>query len=364
MKPSILTLCLLLAGCNQMGLVHGPNERVVFLDGSESLVPIDPVRLNAAYNYKAVTVNQDVADAAATLFTWRGGTVRPLSPVNVRGHRDSEGNLLIEWTRRSRIGQGLKPFSDVPIAEERERYEIDILDGSNNVLRTIKTDLTQGEPAILVPTFNYAGTSFVTGNSVTGEAVAYVQQRLERPGSFVEARLSSADAFGQLQLIEPQYGPLADQIGLLDLPIYRVRLSFGGPASGTPGIRLTENAIGDPAPGDLKFYSGSLGVVSAARLRMVIEATGVSYYWDYTGNGSVPFYKSDISIPLPLTVIAQVTGTAEVQDVFVGRRDTPSTTYSAENQTLDFGSVQGAVRVRVYQISSIVGRGAYCQATI
>ena len=43
---------------------------------------------------------------------------------------------------------------------------------------------------------------------------------------------------------------------------------------------------------------------------------------------------------------------------------TPTFSYSAANQTTDFGSPQASITVRVYQISNIVGRGIAAEATI
>jgi hypothetical protein len=42
----------------------------------------------------------------------------------------------------------------------------------------------------------------------------------------------------------------------------------------------------------------------------------------------------------------------------------PTVTYTAAQQTADFGSVQSAIAVRVYQLSATVGRGAPLEKTI
>lgn len=42
----------------------------------------------------------------------------------------------------------------------------------------------------------------------------------------------------------------------------------------------------------------------------------------------------------------------------------PTTTYTAAQQTTDFGAAQAAVNVQIYQISSAVGRGIAGRATI
>lgn len=43
--------------------------------------------------------------------------------------RDSEGNLTITWVRRSRINGGWQDNTDIPLAEEQESYEVEIMNG-------------------------------------------------------------------------------------------------------------------------------------------------------------------------------------------------------------------------------------------
>ena len=43
---------------------------------------------------------------------------------------------------------------------------------------------------------------------------------------------------------------------------------------------------------------------------------------------------------------------------------TPSVTYSATDQTTDFGAPQGAVDLAIYQLSAAVGRGFAGRATV
>jgi hypothetical protein len=71
--------------------------------------------------------------------------------VHVRGTRTG-GDLTIAWTRRTRMGGDAWSAADVPLAEESERYEIDILDGSI-VKRTI---------AVTSPTATYSAAEQTT----------------------------------------------------------------------------------------------------------------------------------------------------------------------------------------------------------
>lgn len=76
---------------------HSIGERVVYIDGSEVFVQIDPSRLGIEYDYKAVTVNQDVADATAVPFTWTGNILRPARVSDVFVAQDGSNDWLIRF---------------------------------------------------------------------------------------------------------------------------------------------------------------------------------------------------------------------------------------------------------------------------
>jgi len=67
--------------------------------------------------------------------------LREAAPAHVRGVR-SAGDLAITWIRRTRTGGDSWDAVEVPLAEESERYEIDILDGT-----TVKRTLSATTPA-------------------------------------------------------------------------------------------------------------------------------------------------------------------------------------------------------------------------
>src|SRR5690606_41532339 len=68
--------------------------------------------------------------------TFAGAGLRPLQPVPARATRIAEGDLAIGWIRRTRTGGDSWDSSDVPLGEEREAYEVDILSG-DSVVRTL-----------------------------------------------------------------------------------------------------------------------------------------------------------------------------------------------------------------------------------
>lgn len=67
--------------------------------------------------------------------------LRPFSPVHIRGERGVTGDIALKWVRRARFGGDSWASLDVPLNEEVETYEIDVLDGTS-VKRTLTTSTT------------------------------------------------------------------------------------------------------------------------------------------------------------------------------------------------------------------------------
>lgn len=115
---------------------HNIGERFILLDGyiTKELAPSGQIGLPKLY--KPVTLGATLGSTAAQSFTYSGRALKPYSPVGVTGGRDGSGNLTLRWVRRSRIGGEWRDYVDVPLAEASEKYEIEVLDGTN-VVRTL-----------------------------------------------------------------------------------------------------------------------------------------------------------------------------------------------------------------------------------
>lgn len=72
-----------------------------------------------------------------------GASVSPPSPVHVRAARRPDGGIGLRWIRRSRAGWQWSDRIDVPLAEERERYRVEI-DTASGGTRSAATE----EPAL------------------------------------------------------------------------------------------------------------------------------------------------------------------------------------------------------------------------
>jgi hypothetical protein len=75
-------------------------------------------------------------DAPVLPFTFDGRSLRCYSPVQVKGSRDGSGNLSFNWKRRTRWYGEWMDSVDVPLFEDSEVYEIDVLSG-DDVVRTL-----------------------------------------------------------------------------------------------------------------------------------------------------------------------------------------------------------------------------------
>ena len=62
--------------------------------------------------------------------------LRPWSPAHLRGIRNEAGDLTVTWVRRARRNGEWLDGADVPLAEESERYDVEMLSSGGFVLRT------------------------------------------------------------------------------------------------------------------------------------------------------------------------------------------------------------------------------------
>ena len=96
-----------------------------------------------------------------------GRALKPYAPVHARWASDEAGDHTITWIRRTRLdGDGWELYQ-VPLGEELEAYEVDII-GGGDVVRTIETS---------TPEANYSATQRQTdlGSATAGYEVAIYQ---------------------------------------------------------------------------------------------------------------------------------------------------------------------------------------------
>jgi hypothetical protein len=124
-----------------------PGAALVMID--DGVVPLTDglVDIGRPQAYRVGPAGRDPGDGNVVAFTGTAGLLplRPLSPVHPRARRTGEG-VEIAWIRRTRRdGDGWEP-ADVPLGEDGEAYEVDILDGEG-----VRRTLHATRPALLYP---------------------------------------------------------------------------------------------------------------------------------------------------------------------------------------------------------------------
>ena len=116
--------------------------RVVLLDAALMQLGLSQADYALPFNYVYGPQGKPISDPAYQRVTlqFQGIGLRPLSPVQLHAVYSSGGDLLLSWLRRDR-----DPSSDswdqveIPMSESSERYDLEILDASFNVVRTFSS---------------------------------------------------------------------------------------------------------------------------------------------------------------------------------------------------------------------------------
>jgi hypothetical protein len=125
-----------------MGAPTPAGARVVVLDAALAALPVGEAELGLPATWRIGPALRPPSDESyvALGFTPAGVGVRPFSVVHVeqpwRTAREP-GDLVIRWTRRSRA-LAADGWDGVPLAEESEAYEVEVLDGAV-VVRTLES---------------------------------------------------------------------------------------------------------------------------------------------------------------------------------------------------------------------------------
>ena len=120
---------------------HSINDTVYLLDAAwVDAFSQDIATIGSAQTYRGVTIGQLYEDANDIAFTDTGRDLKPYSMVHYSLADDGSSGLNLSAVRRTRIGgeNDWLQTGDVPVSEESESYEVDILDGpGGTVLRTL-----------------------------------------------------------------------------------------------------------------------------------------------------------------------------------------------------------------------------------
>ena len=116
---------------------HTENERFVLLTNNVKSTSFPLGYINANKYYKIVTTGKELEDAEPLLFQYKGNLFKPYSPCHIKAYRNTNGDLIIKWTRRTRIGGDWRDNVDVLLSEDFEKYNIEIINQSTNRTKRI-----------------------------------------------------------------------------------------------------------------------------------------------------------------------------------------------------------------------------------
>lgn len=107
--------------------------RFVLLDGAVRSAGITFDQLGLPFAWRYGPSNRSIGDVsyATQTHAFTGAGLRPYAPVHIRGARNAGGDLALSWIRRTRAGGDNWDASDVPLSEDVESYEIDIMSGAS-----------------------------------------------------------------------------------------------------------------------------------------------------------------------------------------------------------------------------------------
>ena len=150
-------------GTEQFCGTHVANETVVApLSGIIHVT--EPLAIKGLLRYyRAVTSGQDPTTVPSQQFTNNSADLKPYAPCHIEGERDVSNNLTINWTRRTRVGGAwLNGTGTVPLSEDAELYQVDIVSGMT-VLRTLT--------GLWAPTATYSAADQTTDGLTPGDPV-------------------------------------------------------------------------------------------------------------------------------------------------------------------------------------------------
>lgn len=132
---------------------HIAGERFVALPVLDVPSPFND--LGQQRQYKPVTNGSSLAATSAISFVDSGVALMPYAPTNLFGGINAAGDVVIDWTRRTRIGGAWVDFTDVPLSEPSELYVLQVWNADYTVCARVVTGLTS-------PTFTYTSAMQVT----------------------------------------------------------------------------------------------------------------------------------------------------------------------------------------------------------
>jgi hypothetical protein len=103
-------------------------------------------RLGDTLHYRAVGRGGELRNARTAQLTLVGNDLKPYAPAQLEATGSWGSNVALSWQRRTRVGGELiDGTGEVPLAEDTEEYELEILDGPGSSVVRTETGLSDPE---------------------------------------------------------------------------------------------------------------------------------------------------------------------------------------------------------------------------
>lgn len=128
-----------------MGSSQAGDDFVMISTGDLGRVILQTTEIGASRIYKAVSLGTPFASGLDQTFSGHAQALVPFSPVDLRAAALTDGDILITWIRRSRLGRTLMSGVDIPLGEASLAFQVDILEEGSPfaVKRTLAVTATQ-----------------------------------------------------------------------------------------------------------------------------------------------------------------------------------------------------------------------------
>jgi hypothetical protein len=99
--------------------------------------------LGDTLHYRAVGRGGELRDARTAQLTLAGNDLKPYAPAQLEATGSWGSDVTLSWRRRTRVGGELiDGTGEVPLAEDSEDYELEILDGPGGAVLRTETGIT------------------------------------------------------------------------------------------------------------------------------------------------------------------------------------------------------------------------------
>lgn len=128
-------------GTNWAISTHEKVERFILFDSGKTIFSNLPLSdLANSRTYGAISYGMDVNTGTRRVITTELRTLKPYSPAAFTFTVDGSKNIDLAWIRRTRIGGAWNDYVDVPLSENSEEYEVDVIVPTTGVVqRTLES---------------------------------------------------------------------------------------------------------------------------------------------------------------------------------------------------------------------------------